>query len=166
MNPELKKNLSSADHWLRALYVILFLIFAKIAGFLITVVAIAQIIYSLVTGELNRRLLCFGDTLAQYLLAVFNFMVGKAEDKPFPFADWPESTISEVLEAETTNSGEEPVSESAEVVATAAEDNSASSLRREEIADPLSSADSSAVIDNNPENAGDINDVPDDKPKL
>lgn len=116
MNPELKKNLSSGDHWIRALYVILFLLFAKVAGFLIALVAVVQIIFSLVTGELNRQLLRFGDSLAQYLSAVFVFVVGKSEEKPFPFADWPVSEIPAEVESEQSPENDRETSQVQEQV--------------------------------------------------
>ena len=116
MNPELKKNLSSGDHWFRALYVILFLLFAKVAGFLVALVAVIQIIFSLVTGEFNRQLLRFGDSLAQYLSAVFVFVVGKTEEKPFPFADWPVSDIPAEVEPKQTSEKAEQAAEASEQV--------------------------------------------------
>lgn len=116
MNPELKKNLSSGDHWFRALYVILFLLFAKVAGFLVALVAVIQIIFSLVTGEFNRQLLRFGDSLAQYLSAVFVFVVGKTEEKPFPFADWPVSDIPAEVEPKQTPEKAEQAAKDSEPV--------------------------------------------------
>lgn len=116
MNPELKKNLSSGDHWFRALYVILFLLFAKVAGFLVALVAVIQIIFSLVTGEYNRQLLRFGDSLAQYLSAVFVFVVGKTEEKPFPFADWPVSDIPVEVEPKQTPEKAEQAAKDSEPV--------------------------------------------------
>lgn len=91
MNPELKKNLSSAECWFRALYVILFLLLAKVAGFVVLVLALVQIVFSLLSGAPNAQLVRFGDGLSKYLFAVFNFVLCKSEDKPFPFADWPEA---------------------------------------------------------------------------
>lgn len=116
MNPELKKNLSSGDHWFRAIHVILFLLFAKVAGFLVALVAVIQIIFSLVTGEFNRQLLRFGDSLAQYLSAVFVFVVGKTEEKPFPFADWPVSDIPAEVEPKQTSEKAEQAAEASEQV--------------------------------------------------
>ena len=91
MNPELKKNLSSSHYWFRALYVLFFVFASEIAATVLLFVAIGQIVLSLITGQPNARLTAFGETLAKYLYAVFNFVCCKSEEKPFPFADWPEA---------------------------------------------------------------------------
>ena len=90
MDPQLKKNLSSAEYWFRALYVVFFLVCAEIAGTLILLIALAQIVFTLITGHANARLMRFGASLAKYLFAIFNFATCKSEAKPFPFSDWPE----------------------------------------------------------------------------
>ncbi|HEY7773253.1 MAG TPA: DUF4389 domain-containing protein [Marinagarivorans sp.] len=89
MNPELKKNLSNADYWFRALYVILFLLLAKLAGFFVLVIALVQILFTLLAGAPNSSLVRWGDSLAKFLFALFNFVMCKSQEKPFPFADWP-----------------------------------------------------------------------------
>ena len=91
MDSQLKKNLSSAEYWFRAVYSVLFLLCAKIAGTLILLIALAQIIFTLVTARPNARLVSFGGSLAKYIFTIFNFVTCKSEDKPFPFADWPEA---------------------------------------------------------------------------
>lgn len=149
MNPELKKNLSSGDHWIRALYVILFLICAKIAGFLIALAALVQIIFSLVTGQFNRQLLRFADSLAQYLLAVFVFIIGKTEEKPFPFADWPVSDIS--IDVEPIQPLETPQNEDSD------------ESRQSDLADVAQSADELPVADES-KVSDDVNSS--DKPKV
>jgi hypothetical protein len=110
MDPRLKKNLSSSEYWLRALYTFFFILCAEIAGTLILVVAIGQILFTLITGQPNPRLINFGDSLAQYLFAIFKFVTCKSEEKPFPFADWPVSEPVEiaVLDEMANGTSEDP----------------------------------------------------------
>lgn len=102
MNPELKKNLSSSHYWFRALYVLIFVFTSEIAAMLMLFIALGQVVFSVITGEPNKRLTDFGSTLAAYLFAIFNFVCCKTEDKPFPFADWPE------IEQEPISANDEP----------------------------------------------------------
>lgn len=171
MNPELKKNLSSGDHWVRALYVILFLVFAKVAGFLVALVAIVQVIFSLVTGQFNRQLLRFGDSLAQYLVAVFYFVVGKTEGKPFPFADWPASDIPD--EEPSVSAVVEPAPEAP--VAKSQVDTNSENKADEPLADESSenggsssstkAADAEVVSDSTADSPENAPEDKDDKPK-
>lgn len=166
MNPELKKNLSSGDHWIRALYVILFLLFAKVAGFLIALVAVIQVIFSLVTGEFNRQLLRFGDSLAQYLSAVFVFVVGKAEEKPFPFADWPTSDIPAEVESKQTpeQAEQSPAEEPAVEVVVANADTDTPDQKPEE---PKASEDEATNAENSEDKKDDSDNTDsNDKPKV
>ncbi|BCD99078.1 DUF4389 domain-containing protein [Marinagarivorans cellulosilyticus] len=111
MDPQLKKNLSSAEYWFRALYVVFFLVCAEIAGTLILLIALAQIIFTLITGHANARLVRFGASLAKYLFAIFNFATCKSEVKPFPFSDWPEVDAETPVEQAVVEDVEEDVVE-------------------------------------------------------
>ena len=93
MNHQLKKNLTSAEYWLRALYVLLFVVCTEVAATVVLLVAIGQVFFTLLTGQANKRLTCFGDSLAQYIYSAYLFICCKTEEKPFPFADWPEAQV-------------------------------------------------------------------------
>ncbi|WP_054113363.1 DUF4389 domain-containing protein [Marinagarivorans algicola] len=95
MNPELKNNLSNSHYWFRALYAFIFVFTSEVAAMLLLFVAIGQIVFTLISGEPNRRLTAFGSSLAAYLFAIFNFVCCKTESKPFPFADWPEADTND-----------------------------------------------------------------------
>ncbi len=114
MDPQLKKNLSSAEYWFRAVYSVLFLVCAKIAGILILIISVAQIIFTLVTGQPNARLVQLGGNLAEYIFTIFNFVTCKSEDKPYPFADWPAADpVTDECEGEVVS----PVVDAAEAQA-------------------------------------------------
>jgi hypothetical protein len=42
----------------------------------------------LFTGNPNRSIANFGDSLGRWLHAVAKFQTGSTEDKPFPWRDW------------------------------------------------------------------------------
>jgi hypothetical protein len=105
MNPELKRNLSNGHYWVRALYVLLFVLLAHIALYVLLAVAFLQVLFSVITGQHNARLTGFGASLALYLKNAYDFVVGQSDEKPFPFADWPEveSKGRAISPAEDTN---------------------------------------------------------------
>ena len=77
--------------WLRALFMVLFMIGISAAQVVWNAVAIAQFIWLLVTGQPNGQLMKFGASLATWLAAAVRFLTFASEDKPFPWRDWPVS---------------------------------------------------------------------------
>jgi len=90
MDPDLKARLTSRDLWIRLVYMILFAIAYSLAKLLMTVVVILQFIFILLSGSANEPLLKLGQNLARYIADIIRFQSFNTEDKPFPFADWPE----------------------------------------------------------------------------
>jgi len=90
MDPDLKARLTSRDLWIRLVYMILFAIAYGLAKLLMTVVVILQFIFILLSGSANEPLLKLGQNLARYIADIIRFQTFNTEDKPFPFADWPE----------------------------------------------------------------------------
>ena len=82
-------KLLSADHWLRFVFMILFMAVAGVASYVITVLIFIQFIFALVTGNSEARLQKFGRNMAQYIFQILNFLTYNTEEKPFPFSDWP-----------------------------------------------------------------------------
>jgi hypothetical protein len=114
-NEELKKNLTSGNHWMRLLYMVLFWILLEIAGFVALAVVVLQFLFSILTGNPNDNLRRLGDQLASYIYQTLQFLIYNTEEKPFPFSEWPESDVEDL-------SGYESAEEvDAEVVAEADE---------------------------------------------
>lgn len=90
-NEQLKSNLKSPQHWLRFAYMILFAICLQMALFLVWPLVVAQFIFALVTGQDNANLRHFSASLAQYIHQALAFLTYNSEEKPFPFADWPQA---------------------------------------------------------------------------
>lgn len=91
MDDTLKKNLKSESVWLRILYMAIFYLVIQIAIMLIIVLAVAQALFALVTGEPNRNLRQFSSSLNQYFFQVIHFMTFNSDLKPYPFTDWPKA---------------------------------------------------------------------------
>lgn len=86
---ELKSNLTSSQHWLRLLFMVLFAVILYVAAMVISVLVALQFLFSLISGKDNRNLRHFGQSLAQYIYQTLRFLTYNSEDKPFPFDDWP-----------------------------------------------------------------------------
>ena len=85
MDESLKKNLLSAEHWLRFFYMALFLFGLYIAAFVVFVVIVAQCTFALITGSDNLKLRAFGSSLSSYIKSVLSFLTFNSNEKPFPF---------------------------------------------------------------------------------
>ena len=123
-NDELKRNLTSGNQWVRLIYMVLFGICLQIAGWVLLAVVVLQFLFSIIGGKANDNLRRFGDQLASYIYQAVQFLIYNSDEKPFPFAEWPESDVEDLSGYE----GAEEVS--AEVVAT------------EEKAEPVKKAES------------------------
>lgn len=93
MDDQLKSNLTSSKHWVRLIYMILFAIAMYVAFLVMMVLVAAQFLFALVTGRDNLQLRKFGDSLSLYMFKTLQYLIYKEEEKPFPFADWPESDV-------------------------------------------------------------------------
>lgn len=100
-NEELKQNLTSANQWVRLVYMVLFAVLLEIAGFVMLAVVIAQFLFNIVTGAANDNLRRLGDQLASYIYQTLQFLIYNTEDKPFPFAEWPESEVDDLSSYES-----------------------------------------------------------------
>lgn len=76
---------------LRAVLMAAFVVMISVATYLVTLIAVVQVVWMLVSGERNARLSSFGASLGQWLSAATRFQTVASEDKPFPWAGWPES---------------------------------------------------------------------------
>ncbi|MFV8781970.1 DUF4389 domain-containing protein [Microbulbifer sp. SA54] len=95
-NEELKQNLTSTNQWVRLVYMVLFAVLLEIAGFVMLAVVIAQFLFNIITGAANDNLRRLGDQLATYIYQTLQFLIYNTEEKPFPFAEWPESEVDDL----------------------------------------------------------------------
>ena len=98
MDDNLINNLKSESRWLRLVFMALFSAVGYLAALLVLVLAIIQVVYSFFKGECNERLLQFSDGLNQFIYQTAQFLTFNSDDKPYPFADWPDSSDGEQSE--------------------------------------------------------------------
>jgi hypothetical protein len=89
--PSLKSRLLSVDHWLRFAFMVLFILILSVVSYLMVALIILQFFWALFAGEGNSKLKDFGNSASLFIFKVLQFLTYNSDDKPFPFADWPES---------------------------------------------------------------------------
>ena len=89
MSNDVKDNLKSQSTWKRGLYMLLYIIFSRVAEIVLGVVVLFQFLLKLFTGETNERLLKLGQGLSTYVYQVFQFLTYNSEYHPYPFGAWP-----------------------------------------------------------------------------
>ena len=89
MSKDVKDNLKSHSTWKRGLYMLLYIIFSRIAEVVLGMVVLFQFLLKLFTGETNDRLLKLGQGLSTYLYQAFQFLTFNSEYLPYPFGAWP-----------------------------------------------------------------------------
>lgn len=90
-NQEIKRNLTSTDHWLRLVFMVLFVILLEVAGVVMLAAIVLQFLFAIITGGPNDNLRQLGDQIASYIYQTLQFLIYNAEEKPFPFSEWPQS---------------------------------------------------------------------------
>lgn len=89
MDSALKSNVTRRSTWVRALYMLLFLLIYSLAEIVLAVVVLFQFAFTLFAGKPNQQLLGFGQGLSTFLYQVLVYFTYNTEDKPFPFSPWP-----------------------------------------------------------------------------
>ena len=102
-------NLSRPAHWIRIAYMVALMVAAYIATIVVVVVVIAQALFTLVTGNNNDNLRSFGSSLSIYGKQILDFLTYNSEEKPFPFAPFPEPQVSHYTRATDDDDIEEVV---------------------------------------------------------
>ena len=82
-------NLKNGNTWKRILYMLLFVLAYSVAEFVLMAVAIVQVLFKLITGDINDNLTILGKQTALYIYDVMLFLTFNTEKKPFPFSAWP-----------------------------------------------------------------------------
>ena len=129
--------------WGRVMFVVLFLlIFALIVGPLAIVLGLVQALFTIFTGEDNRNLRDLAAALGAYIHEILLFTSWNAEQKPFPFSEFPsfpgeeESTAGEDdADTESVEVKDEAKEESAEEEAPAKKTTRKKSPRKKAAAD-------------------------------
>ncbi|OFE11474.1 hypothetical protein PHACT_13060 [Pseudohongiella acticola] len=104
MSDELVNNLKRTSAWLRVLFMLGFAVALYVVGVVLLVLMLAQILFSLITGDDNSNLRRLGSALTLYVSQILAFLTYNSEEKPFPFAPFPlvtEDEVDDVTAADT-----------------------------------------------------------------
>jgi len=77
--------------WIRGVFMIFFLIAFGIAQGLVGLTALVQFLSLLIGGARNEFLARFGRSMGLWLDQVARFQSAETEERPFPWAPWPEA---------------------------------------------------------------------------
>jgi hypothetical protein len=86
--------LTTRDVWMRGLFMLLLMIGFSVGQWLMNVLAVMQFVWLLLAREPNQFIASFGNSLSIWLAEVGRFLTGATDDKPFPWARWPNDTAS------------------------------------------------------------------------
>jgi len=86
-----EEQASGSSIWIRGLYMLLFIIIARLAEMVVGLVALIQFILKAATNNTNDNLTKLGQQLSRYMYDIIQFQTFNSEDKPFPFKPWSES---------------------------------------------------------------------------
>lgn len=84
------EEMSGRAVWIRGGLTLLFLIGFELAQLLLNLLAFVQFLVLLVARKPNGFIVSFGRSLAIWQAHVTAFASGATEDRPFPFAPWPD----------------------------------------------------------------------------
>jgi len=89
-NTSLAKNLKSKSIWMRLFFMFIVALLYSVSRVVVSAVVVAQFFWVLFTGETNKKLQIFGQSLSTYTYQIILYLTFNTEERPFPFdADWP-----------------------------------------------------------------------------
>jgi hypothetical protein len=105
MSDDFVENLKEPSHWLRILFMLGFSVVLYVAGMVVLVLTLAQVLFSLLTGKDNLNLRSLGSSLSSYLFEILMFLTYNSDARPFPFMPFPSTPPLEPV----TSAAESPV---------------------------------------------------------
>ena len=85
-----KENLKRGSTWLRLFFMFVVVILYSVSRAVVSVVVLLQFSWVLLSGETNKSLENFGQSLATYTYQIISYLTFNTEERPFPFdLDWP-----------------------------------------------------------------------------
>lgn len=98
MSDSIVENLKEPSRWLRIAYMVALAIALEVASIVLTLITIAQALFSLLSGKDNENLRALAKDLGIYVLQIIEFLTYNTELKPFPFSPYPGSEDADVVE--------------------------------------------------------------------
>lgn len=97
MSDDIVENLKQPSQWFRVAFMVVFAVVLYVVALVLTLLTVAQIFFSLLTGSDNENLRALGKDLTTYVNQILAFLTYNSDSKPFPFTTYPaaeESTSS------------------------------------------------------------------------
>jgi len=88
---DIRESLLNVDTWIRLLFIALFWVLLTLAGWIWGAIVVVQFLVVLVTGERNMQLVGFAQSLGTYIKQIVDYTCFVDDEKPFPFADFPDN---------------------------------------------------------------------------
>ena len=89
MSDDVVTNLKKPSAWCLVLFMAGFAIALYLTGIILLVLMLAQIVFTLLSGEDNSNLRRLGASLTRYVTEILAFLTYNSEQKPFPFSEFP-----------------------------------------------------------------------------
>ncbi len=137
MSGNIKDNITRSSIWLRLFFMIVLGIAYGVTELVTSVVVVFQFLASLFAGQPNNRLARFGRNLARYFQQITVYLTFATEEKPFPFAPWPDEPHEEALVLEDSD----PLNGNSENAGDAAEDDAVGEARESGVTEADDNAD-------------------------
>lgn len=103
MSDDFVENLKKPSAWLRILFMAGFVVALYVSGVILMVLMLAQILFSLLTGDDNPNLRRLGGSLAAYVAQILAFLTYNTHQKPFPFLPFPSTELSADVAADVAD---------------------------------------------------------------
>lgn len=91
-----KKGITTGAFWFRIIFMMVFFLAFQITKLLVGLGVCLQVIFLALTGEKNLFLQQTGANLTAYTYQLYRYLTFNSEEKPFPFAAWPEGDSPDV----------------------------------------------------------------------
>lgn len=104
MSEQLKENLTKQSTWIRALYMLVFILIYGVVKVIVAAVVAYQLASNLLLAKSNEKLVSFSANMSSYIYEVVRFLMFCTEEKPFPFADWPGEERKKTVKKRKTQS--------------------------------------------------------------
>jgi hypothetical protein len=92
-----KENTSKRINWCRLGWMIGLFVALNVAEFIILIIAVFQFLACVFAGGPNTQLVRFGRNLGRYIQQIAAYVTYASDEKPFPFAPWPDEPHTEIV---------------------------------------------------------------------
>ncbi len=91
IDQEINENLKRISTWKRIFFIIVFGAIMGVVRIILWLIVLLQVVYSLLTGNINQNVLDLSKKLSAYVYHIWLFLTFNTEELPFPFSTWNET---------------------------------------------------------------------------